>query len=229
MPKRVVLVCTGNTCRSPMAEVLLRQAAQARGAEIEVTSAGLGAREGEGAAEHAVAVMQRRGLDLSAHRARRLTPELAGSADLILTMTASQKRMVLGLYPELRGKVFTLREYGRPDTGAAQAGSRLEALLAGEADARELEAAWARLAEYDIADPFGSSLETYQRCAQEIDEAVTAVLDRLLTPTGAAGAQPAVTEARADGASAEEQTQAGQGAGSDAQPAPGNESEARRP
>lgn len=90
MSRRILLVCTGNTCRSPMAEVLLRAELARRGLEgVEVGSAGTGAWEGAPASEGSYLVMLERGEDLSAHRARQLTRELVASADLVLTMSRS--------------------------------------------------------------------------------------------------------------------------------------------
>ncbi|HEX2450433.1 MAG TPA: low molecular weight protein arginine phosphatase [Gemmatimonadales bacterium] len=80
----ILLVCTGNTCRSPLAEALLRSVLGSRGT---VASAGTGAWEGAPASEGAYLVGLENGLDLSGHRARLLTRELVGSADLILTMS----------------------------------------------------------------------------------------------------------------------------------------------
>lgn len=95
---RVVLVCTGNTCRSPLAEALLRQALAERGVQgIEVLSAGTGAWEGAPASEAAYLVALERGLDLSSHRAQLLTADLLSSVDLVLTMARHHRARVLEL------------------------------------------------------------------------------------------------------------------------------------
>ncbi len=81
--KRVLFVCHGNTCRSPMAAVLARQLL---GPEVEIQSAGVGAYEGTPAAQEAVTVMAERGIDLGAHRARRVDSFDLHSFDLVVAM-----------------------------------------------------------------------------------------------------------------------------------------------
>jgi len=85
----ILFVCTGNTCRSPMAEELLRRALESRGlaGQVIVTSAGTGAWDGAPASEGAYLVGLEQGVDLSGHRARLLSRELVRSADLILVMS----------------------------------------------------------------------------------------------------------------------------------------------
>lgn len=109
MIQRVLFVCTGNICRSPLAESLLERALKDRGLEVEVSSAGTGAWDGAPASEGAYLVGLERGLDLSGHRARLLTRELVEEADLILTMARHHRARVDELGGE--GKVFVLGEY----------------------------------------------------------------------------------------------------------------------
>jgi protein-tyrosine phosphatase len=106
------MVCTGNICRSPMAQVLLAQALSRRGLDAVVESAGLGALVGWAADPLAQELMEVRGLDLSAHRARQLTRELTRSFQLILVMETEQQRAVEQLDPSARGRVQRIGRVG---------------------------------------------------------------------------------------------------------------------
>ncbi|QJC53833.1 low molecular weight protein arginine phosphatase [Paenibacillus albicereus] len=185
-PVRILVVCTGNTCRSPMAEALLRAEAAAAGVELEVRSAGVAASAGMPISRHAREVLRRSGIEHDGV-SKPVSKDQVRWADLILAMTGSHRRALLGAYPEAAGKLHTLLEYA--------AGDRLAELdrLHGE---REMERSLGRqpdpglelrLAELeralrgggDIADPFGGPLEEYEASAAEIREAVRAVLRRL--------------------------------------------------
>ncbi|CAJ1000913.1 MULTISPECIES: low molecular weight protein arginine phosphatase [Bacillales] len=106
--KRILFVCTGNTCRSPMAEALFK--AKATDGQWEVRSAGVAAFDGQPASLHAMQVLAERGIDHD-HQARRLNDDLVAWADLILTMTQGHKTMIQSMFPGAAEKVFTLREY----------------------------------------------------------------------------------------------------------------------
>jgi len=109
---RVLMVCTGNICRSPMAQVLLEQALRKRGLDIVVESAGLGALVGRGADPLAVELMEKRGLDLRGHRARQVTREMIRTFPLILVMEKEQERGVEQLDPTARGRVHRVGRVG---------------------------------------------------------------------------------------------------------------------
>lgn len=110
MFSRLLIVCVGNICRSPMAEAILAHRLATRGVKVE--SAGIAALVGHPADPVAQALLRQRGLDLSAHRARQLTPELARGFDLVLVMEAGQQRAVEALEPTARGRVHRLGRWG---------------------------------------------------------------------------------------------------------------------
>nr|MBO2507411.1 threonylcarbamoyl-AMP synthase [Bacillota bacterium] len=116
VPRRVLLVCTGNTCRSPMAAALLRALAVEAGLDLEVRSAGTGALEGAPATPEAAAALAQRGIALGDHRARLLQEADLAWADLVLTMTRGQRDRLRDAYPQAAGKIWTLGEQGgRPE------------------------------------------------------------------------------------------------------------------
>ena len=146
---QILLVCTGNTCRSPMAEAILRKKLQERGGEaVSVSSAGTGAWDGAPASEGAYLVALEHGLDLSSHRARLLTRELATAADLVLTMARHHLARVEQL--GAAGKVYLLGEYGGREGPMAE-----------------------------VRDPFGGDLDSYRETFDELDQVLDAIVVRL--------------------------------------------------
>ena len=95
---KLLFVCTGNTCRSPMAEALARALALEKGMALSAASAGLAAVQGQGASAGALAAMAGRGLSLAGHRARRFEPDMARDA-LVLAMTRAHAARLQGLAP----------------------------------------------------------------------------------------------------------------------------------
>lgn len=109
MFNRIIVVCTGNICRSPIGEGLLRQRLQGR--DIEVISAGTGALVGFPADPLAVEVAADHGLDISAHRAQQATLPLLSSMDLVLTLDQGHSDWINSRYPQLRGRVHKLLKW----------------------------------------------------------------------------------------------------------------------
>ncbi len=104
MFQRILVVCIGNVCRSPVAAAMLRRALPER----EVTSAGLGALVDRGVEPTARELAEADGLDVSEHQARQLTPEMLQAADLVLVMSEGQRRAVADLSPAALGKTMLL-------------------------------------------------------------------------------------------------------------------------
>lgn len=106
MIQRILIICIGNICRSPMAEIMALQ--KFNKTAINITSAGLGALVNEPAHPISCELMMQRGLDLSLHRARQLNTEMVFDADLIWTMTQDQVQQVQAQFPSAKGRVFRI-------------------------------------------------------------------------------------------------------------------------
>lgn len=148
--RQLLIVCTANQCRSPMAEglVRLRLAASDHAAAVAVASAGTWATDGLPATPHAVATLAARGGDISGHRSREINGALIDEADLVLVMTASHREAILAEFAAARGKILLMSEL---------AGGR-----------------------WDIDDPVGQPLAAYAATADELDGLIAAGWARLL-------------------------------------------------
>lgn len=143
--KRILFVCTGNTCRSPMAEAILKSK---KIDGLEVKSAGIYAAMGSEASAHAKKVLDDHQIKHD-HLSNMLTTESVQWADLILTMTGSHKNAILQQYPQVREKVFTLKEFTGEDY------------------------------DVDVVDPFGGNLAIYQETFQELDKLITKAIEKM--------------------------------------------------
>lgn len=104
----IIFICTGNTCRSPMAEGLFRAHGGEEQTGLAAASAGLFTQDGLPASENAVTAAKELGADISAHRSRMLTPEMAKNARYLVCMTGALYDRLCELYPDCEDKVFTL-------------------------------------------------------------------------------------------------------------------------
>jgi len=189
---RILFVCTGNTCRSPIAEAMLKHMAEERGLEIHVQSAGVAAWDGTPMSQHASTVLEEQ--NIANHRDFRsaaLDEDRVHWADLILTLTTSHKRHVLQQFPGATSKTFALKEYvSNPDSEQEQY-QQLQSLAAdlqlklamGQAPTEDELVQLAELQRLmpnqDVGDPYGGSLEQYRMTAAEIQAALTRLLDKL--------------------------------------------------
>ncbi len=124
MFERILVVCTGNICRSPMAAALLGHNLASHNPAVEVQSAGLAALVGYPADPLAQDLMRDRGIDLSNHRAQQLTPAMVMDADVVLAMETVQVKMVESMLPGARGRVHRLGKAGAFDVADHYGGPR---------------------------------------------------------------------------------------------------------
>ena len=117
MIESLLVVCTGNICRSPMAAALFVEASKRRPANLHVHSAGIAALVGESPAPPVLELMHARGIDLSQHRARQMTEEAGAGSDLILVMERRQRAHIVGRWPALRDSVRLLGEWRDEEIG----------------------------------------------------------------------------------------------------------------
>ncbi|WP_151733714.1 low molecular weight protein arginine phosphatase ['Paenibacillus yunnanensis' Narsing Rao et al. 2020] len=187
---RILFVCTGNTCRSPMAEGLLRKLAKERGVALEVRSAGVSAITGTSISRHAAAVLRDEGIQ-DHITSSQVSGEAVAWADLVLTLTGSHKRHLLQYYPEAVMKTYTLKEYVHDEESVNEdlreldslyADAELSLALGAEPDAAAMQRIIEirqRIPSFDISDPFGGSREDYELTAAEIRTALHSLLDKL--------------------------------------------------
>lgn len=162
----ILFVCTGNTCRSTMAEALFKHILANRKdgpQNIKVMSAGIYAWEGDKASPGAVEALREKGIDVMGHSSKLLTPKLVEKADLVLTMTSNHKRAVLEMCPGAGGKVYTLKEYvlNNGDKELYISGSALKEI------------------DYDIKDPYGQSVNVYRESAEELEKHLRMLIDKI--------------------------------------------------
>lgn len=141
--KNIMFVCTGNICRSPMAEAIFKKMVS-REAEIRAFSSGTHAREANLATENSILVSRDAGIELSNHRAQKLVAEMVGQADMILAMETLHVEYILSLDFSARDKTFPLARFAADGQKSGDV----------------------------IPDPYGGSLNEYRACFRRIDECV---------------------------------------------------------
>ena len=153
---KIMYICTGNICRSAMADAMMKEEIKNRDLQnkIEVYSCGTFAEDGDYASYNAIETMEYYGVDLRLHRATNIRSSKIEEMDIILCATKEHKKFVSQLYPQIVSKVFTMKEY-------AKSGK----------DENDL----------DIQDPWGYGMTTFLNCAKEIDLTIQKTLEILLT------------------------------------------------
>lgn len=148
---KIMFICTGNICRSAMAHKLMEKKLQDIGRkDIEIYSCGVFAENGDGSTYNAIETMKEYNVDLTKHRATNIKKSNIQEMDLILCATQSHKYTVTQMYPELKNKVYTMKEYVE----------------------RQKE-------DIDIRDPWGYDIEIYRFCAAEIDKCLDKLIKKI--------------------------------------------------
>ena len=146
--RKILFVCTGNSCRSVMAEGLLRHMMKKKGrTDVQVFSAGISASEGQGASLETVEVMRQEGIDVSGHRSQPVTADLVRRSDLVLCMEDFHQEAVLSLASDAASKTHLLKTFHTKRS----------------------------ILDPNIADPMGRPKEVYESCFMTIQEAVERV------------------------------------------------------
>ena len=138
----LVFICTGNICRSPMAEYLFRDMFQSEHPAWRVSSAGVAASYGVPASRYAIAVLEECGVDLQPHRSQPVMPQMAATSRLLVVMTASHQNFLQEVYPTTAGKTALLLNFH------------------------------SRSKETDLLDPIGLSLDVYRYVRDQIRESL---------------------------------------------------------
>lgn len=148
--KKIMFICTGNICRSAMAEKMMAKMIKEHNKDIEVFSCGVFAENGDLPTDEAIEVMKEHNIDLTTHKATNIINSNIKEMDLILCATLSHKYSVIQMYPELKDKVFTIKEY-----------------VDGPSN------------NMDIKDPWGYNIIVYRNCAKELESYIDKIIKKI--------------------------------------------------
>ena len=148
---KIMFICTGNICRSAMAEGYMKKVVKEQKLDIDVCSSGIYGEEGCKASYLAKEAMSEYGVNLDSHVAKITSKTNIKDMDLILCATAGHKRILLQMYPDLSEKIYTMKEYAYDDERKKQ----------------------------DISDPWGYDITVYRRCASELVDSIDNIVRRI--------------------------------------------------
>lgn len=147
---KIMFICTGNICRSAMAHKMMEKRAKELNKDVQVYSCGVWAQNGDIPTYEGITVMKEYGIDLSTHRATNIKNSNIEDMDVILCATCNHKLNVISMYPGLKEKVFTMKEYAEYPSN-----------------------------NLDISDPWGYGINVYKNCAKEIEECIEKILEKI--------------------------------------------------
>lgn len=148
--KKIMFICTGNICRSAMAHGLMDKFVKEQNKDIEVYSCGIFAEDGDAPTYNAIEAIKEYGVDLRKHKATNIRNSRIKEMDIILCATTSHKNNVINMYPDLKEKIFTIKEYADFDKN-----------------------------DLDIPDPWGYDIETYRFCASTINKCLERIVNKI--------------------------------------------------
>ena len=151
---KIMFICTGNICRSAMAEGMMKKLAKDNNLNLDICSCGIYAEDGDYATYNAVEAAKYYNVNIEEHRATNIRRSRINEMDIILCATESHKQSVLYMYPELKEKVFTMKEYAELDKNGQN---------------------------MDIKDPWGYDMNVYQNCAEEIEKCLIKTIKKVQT------------------------------------------------